>query len=120
MKYFISFKDAIKLFDNNYIKIPLNVVANFEPHILYGDIEEDDPEIIQVFLSNITEEYVNILMDLFPNIKFKYFEHLEGYLLLVEHCGTPWSSYNIIVNTKSEYFQKLFYEGSFNRKLLKN
>lgn len=121
MSTYISYSDAIHLFDNVFIEIPIKLVDSYEPEVLLPPFEHIfDMEYFQVCLSDIkSEEYVNILTDLFPDVHLKYFELLEGWVLCVQHSGTSWNCVDIPVNVNSKYFEKLFSEGSSNRQLLK-
>ena len=119
MKTYISYSDAIHLLDNIFIDIPLQLVDNYEPHLLLN-FNEEDTEYFQVLLSNIKDEqYVKILTDLFPDVHLKFFELLNGWCLFVQHTGTAWRCVDIEVNTNSIYFKKLFHKDGLNYKHLK-
>lgn len=120
-KAFISYSDAIHLFSNNYISIPIKLVNDYESHLLM-DFDNFDltTEYNSVFLSDIVDQQtVAVLTDLFPDVHIKYFELLEGWCLFVQHSGTSWKAYDIAVNTKSKWFERIFFEGSSSYEKLK-
>lgn len=112
MSKYISYYDAIHWFGGEFIQIPMKVVNNYEPYLLEDYNENMDPlnEVCRVFVTSLTEESVNKLKTLFPELRFKYFELLEKWILLVDHCGTAWNGVYIEIN--EEAFKP--YENSFN------
>ena len=102
---YTSFYDAIHFLNNSYVNIPMKVINDNDPDLL--NREEEQNEVIATFISNIDEREVNYLVDLFPELEFKYSEYLESYILLISHCGTSWHFVPIEVNTKSKHFEKI-------------
>lgn len=115
MSKYISYYDAIHFFEGNFVQIPMKVVDNYEPELLFDYDEDMEPlnEVCQVFVTSLTEESVNKLKSLFPSLRFKYFELLEKWILLVDHCGTPWKGVYIEIN--EETFKP--YEDHFKDKI---
>lgn len=109
MSKYVSYFDAIYFFDGSFVEIPKNLVNSYEPYLLEDYDENFDPlnEVCQVFVTNYSEDYIETLKELFPSLRFKYFELLENWILLVDHIGTSWKHVEVEVNTKSKHFKKL-------------
>ena len=97
MPTFVSFKDAIHTYNNQYVFIPTNVIKDHSPELLY----DDEDEIFQIFITNAQKDEVERLKLLYPSLKFGFCDYLNAYVLLVDHCGTPLRNVSVEVNTEA-------------------
>lgn len=98
-KNFTTYKTAIKWLHNSYIYIEADklfkICEQFGDYD-FGYLEEDEegntPEIFQYFLTDASDGDVEYLQENFPDLIFQYCNALGMWVLLVDHCGTAWSS----------------------------
>lgn len=104
MSKYISFADAHRFFGGDFVSIPMHIIDENEPELLYCSDEEN--EIVNIKITNLMDDDVKYLTDLFPSLRFKYSNYLEGWILLIDHCGTPWQSVPVEVNEDSYMYDK--------------
>ena len=93
-KTYISYKNAIKYCNNNYVLC--NNIVEIDDSIFYSDYNvindefyDSDCEIFQYFISDCSQSDAEYLNKFF-GIQFLFSEKLDAYILPVFHFGTSW------------------------------
>jgi hypothetical protein len=93
-KTYISYRKAIKYFNNSYILC--NNIVEIDESLFYSDYNivnegfyESEQEIFQYFICDCSESDAKYLNKFF-GIQFLFSEKLDCYILPVFHYGTSW------------------------------
>lgn len=86
----MTYYEAINHFPNTAL-ILCNNIAQIDPTVWDNSefVWEDDLEIFQWYLTNLTQDDVCYLAKKY-NLLFTYSELLDMYVLCVDHYGTDW------------------------------
>lgn len=93
-KVYISYKNAIKYCNNNYVLC--NNIVEIDESIYYNDYNivndgfyDSENEIFQYFICDCSQSDAECLNKFF-GIQFLFSEKLDCYILPVSHFGTSW------------------------------